>query len=174
MKDIKAKDVPGYEGLYLITSCGKVWSYRSKKFLKPYNDGFGYWKVELCKGGVRKQIKVSRLVLMTYNPVEGMENLDANHIDENKDHNWLSNLNWMTHKENINYGTRNERVAKANSRPVRCVETGEVFESQVSAAAAMGFASSSGIANCLNGRAKTAGGYHWERYYEKKISQNNQ
>jgi hypothetical protein len=66
---------------------------------------------------------------MTYNPVEGMENLDANHIDENKDHNWLSNLNWMTHKENLNHGTRNTRVAKSLAKPVRCVETGEVFDS---------------------------------------------
>ena len=28
------KDIKGYEGLYAITSCGKVWSYHSKKFLK--------------------------------------------------------------------------------------------------------------------------------------------
>lgn len=27
------KDIQGYEGLYAITSCGKVWSYRRKKFL---------------------------------------------------------------------------------------------------------------------------------------------
>lgn len=58
-----------------------------------------------------------------------MEDLDANHIDECKDHNWLSNLNWMTHQENLNYGTRTARAAKALSKPVRCVETGEVFES---------------------------------------------
>lgn len=48
------RDIKGYEGLYLVTSCGKVWSYRTKKFLKPYNDGFGYWKVDLCKDGKRK------------------------------------------------------------------------------------------------------------------------
>ena len=29
------KDIIGYEGLYAITSCGKVYSYRTKKFLKP-------------------------------------------------------------------------------------------------------------------------------------------
>lgn len=28
------KDIKGYEGLYAITSCGKVWSYRRKIFLK--------------------------------------------------------------------------------------------------------------------------------------------
>ena len=27
------KDIPGFEGEYAVTSCGKVWSYKSKKFL---------------------------------------------------------------------------------------------------------------------------------------------
>jgi hypothetical protein len=30
------KDIVGYEGLYAITSCGKVWSYKSKRFIKPH------------------------------------------------------------------------------------------------------------------------------------------
>lgn len=29
------RDIPGYEGLYAATSCGRIWSYRTKKFLKP-------------------------------------------------------------------------------------------------------------------------------------------
>lgn len=29
------KDIKGYEGLYKITSDGKVWSEKSKKWLKP-------------------------------------------------------------------------------------------------------------------------------------------
>lgn len=27
------RDILGFEGLYAVTSCGKVWSYKSKKFL---------------------------------------------------------------------------------------------------------------------------------------------
>ena len=27
------KDIKGYEGLYAVTEDGKVWSYKSKKFL---------------------------------------------------------------------------------------------------------------------------------------------
>jgi hypothetical protein len=48
------KDIPGYKGLYAATSCGRIWSHRRKIFLKPYDDGFGYWKVDLRKNGVRK------------------------------------------------------------------------------------------------------------------------
>lgn len=29
------KDIKGYEGLYAVTSCGKIWSYKRKKFLSP-------------------------------------------------------------------------------------------------------------------------------------------
>ena len=36
-------DIKNYEGLYAITEDGKVWSHRSKKFLKPRNNGHGYF-----------------------------------------------------------------------------------------------------------------------------------
>jgi hypothetical protein len=36
------RDIKGYEGLYAVTSCGKVWSYRRKKFLSPGYDSNGY------------------------------------------------------------------------------------------------------------------------------------
>lgn len=42
------KDIENYEGLYAVTSCGKVYSYRSKKFLKPRNYR-GYLGVVLYK-----------------------------------------------------------------------------------------------------------------------------
>ncbi|MBR5823812.1 MAG: hypothetical protein IKY67_06685 [Paludibacteraceae bacterium] len=52
--------------------------------------------------------RVARLVLETYRPVEGMEKLQANHIKEfEKSNDSLNNLEWMTPKENANYGTRN-------------------------------------------------------------------
>jgi hypothetical protein len=45
------KDIIGYEGLYAITSCGKVWSYRRKRFLKPSLIS-GYPAVCLRKDGI--------------------------------------------------------------------------------------------------------------------------
>lgn len=44
------RDIKGFEGIYAITSCGKVWSYRSKKFIKPY-EWKGYLKVNLYLNG---------------------------------------------------------------------------------------------------------------------------
>lgn len=41
------KDIKGYESKYAITSCGKVWSYKSNRFLKPRVDRDGYLAVGL-------------------------------------------------------------------------------------------------------------------------------
>ena len=53
----------------------------------------------------------------------------------------------------------------ANCRPVRCVETGEVFESIAAAAERIGMYQSS-VSKAVRGKTETAGGYHWE--YEPK------
>lgn len=50
---------------------------------------------------------------------------------------------------------------KVHSRPVRCVETGEVFPSGVAASAAKGLHRTS-VGRVLCGLAKKMGGYHWE------------
>ena len=56
------KDIPGYEGLYAATEDGRIWSYRSKKFLKPSKDRYSYLYVNLYKDGVRKTYRIHRLI----------------------------------------------------------------------------------------------------------------
>lgn len=103
-------DIKGYEGLYAVTSCGKIWSYRKGAFLSPINNG-KYLYVELWKNGKRKRERIHRLVAQAYLP--NPNNLpQVNHKDEVKTHNYLGNLEWCDASYNINYGTRNERVAK--------------------------------------------------------------
>lgn len=155
------RDIPGYEGLYAVTSCGKVWSYKRKIFLKPRKSIGGYLQVCLYKGCDRQFFYIQRLVLETYNPVEEMKKLHANHHDECKEHNYLNNLEWMTCKENINYGTHNERMGKAKGKRVLCVETGVIYSSTREAARQTGIDQSS-ISKACRGIQKTAGGYHWK------------
>lgn len=56
------------------------------------------------------------------------------------------------------------RANNKNSRPVRCVETGEVFRSAQEAARALGKESGNAIMGCCNRKPhyNTALGYHWE------------
>lgn len=104
---------------------------------------------------------VHRLVLSTFNPIENMDVMEVNHKDENKDNNCLDNLEWMTSKENCNYGIRNIKCGKARSTKVRCKETNTIYNSGKEASEKTG-TSRSGISNCLNGKRNKAGGYHWE------------
>ena len=154
------KDIKGYEGLYAVTSCGRVWSYRNQKFLSPGTVGIGYQQVNLCKDGQIKQFLIHRLVAEAYIP--NPENKPTvNHKNECKKENYVNNLEWMTSQENNIYGTRLEKVKKK----VYCIELGETFESMSIAAAAVGLKSVSGVSLCCRGQRETAGGYHW-RYAE--------
>lgn len=154
------KDIIGYEGLYAITSCGKVWSYRSQKFLKPGIVN-GYLQVWLCKGGITTGKYIHSLVAEAYIP-NPLGLTEVNHKDEVKNHNYINNLEWCDRNYNNNYGSRNQRVCK----PVRCIELDRVFESVSQAAQEIGI-SISGISNCCRGRQKTTGGYHWK--YEEVL-----
>ena len=47
------------------------------------------------------------------------------------------------------------------ARRVKCIETKELFDSIAKAAISVGV-SSAGVSDCLHGKQKTAGGFHWE------------
>ena len=114
------KDILGFEGIYQASNLGRVKSlerlnargYRVKeKILKPQINRRGYYQVGLYKQSIGKNYKVHRLVYEAFNG-QIPEGLQVNHINEVKTDNRLENLNLMTHKENVNWGTRNERAGK--------------------------------------------------------------
>ena len=147
------RDIPGYEGLYGITSCGRVWSYKRKIFLKPCKTKDGYLQVTLYKNGKSKRPYVHRLVLETYCPIENANILDVDHIDFNRQNNCLNNLRWLPNMKN--------RGRQQNCKRVLCIETGVIYESTREAARQTGIAQSS-ISQCCNGKLKTAAGFHWQ------------
>lgn len=104
------KDVINYEGLYKISNYGRVISCKkNEKLLKPLNCN-GYLKVVLCKNGKVKNELLHRLVAQHY--IQNPNNYnEVNHKDENKTNNNADNLEWCSHKYNINYGTGNLRRA---------------------------------------------------------------
>src|SRR5699024_7093441 len=94
------KDITGYEGYYQVSDEGNIRSVdrvdlRGRKrdgiTLKPRYDKDGYLRVTLYKNGKGKNKSVHRLVLETFVP--NLNNYpDANHRDEDKTNNELSNL----------------------------------------------------------------------------------
>ena len=157
------RDIPGFEGLYAATSCGKIWSHKSQRFLSPYMSQ-GYLKVDLSKDGKRYKRKVSRLVAMTYIP--NPENKpEVDHIkSEEVLNNCVNNLRWATSAEN----KKNSNVGKKKCcTKIRCVETGVVYKSQSEAARAVGIHRYC-ICCAVNGKNETAAGFHWERVFDKE------
>lgn len=151
------KDVKGYEGLYAITSCGKVWSYKNKKFLKPGIYKKGYLYVNLWKDGGFKTKQIHRLVAEAYIP--NPDNLpQVNHKDENKANNCLQNLEWCDCKYNNNYGTRNEKIKK----PILQFDLKGNFIREWPSATDVGKEVNDAICNCLKGKSKTSLGYIWK------------
>lgn len=160
-------DIKGYEGYYQISNLGNVkrlaGSPKCKKdrILKNAKTTNGYLFVWLQKDGNKKIYRIHRLVLENFNPVENMENLEVNHLDEDKTNNCLDNLQWCTREENLNYGNRAKKYGEARGKKVRCIETGIIYCSTREAERQTGCAHTH-ISNVCKGRARTCGGYHWE------------
>lgn len=154
------KDIKGYEGLYAVTSCGKVWSHRNNKFLKSLTHNNGYLKVNLYDTSRKCHTHMlHRLVAETYLLNPG--NLpQINHKDENKHNNCLTNLEFCSAAYNVNYGTHIQRAAESHSRAIYCVELGLHYKSTTEAAKLLKI-SKGNICSVLKGNRKTAGGYHW-------------
>ena len=96
------KPIIGYENLYKINNYGEVLSLRSNKILKPNNNGIGYFIIQLCKNGKRKNYLIHRLVAEHF--LDNPNNLpEVNHKDEDKSNNFVNNLEWCKHKYNMNY-----------------------------------------------------------------------
>lgn len=75
------------------------------RFLKPKKDRGGYLYVNLAYNGKYKSVKIHRLVALAF--INNPNNLPVvNHIDENKTNNKVSNLEWVTIKDNNKYGSR--------------------------------------------------------------------
>lgn len=155
------RDLRGYEGQYAVTSCGKIWSYITQKFLATYfANGYEYTTLK-----DNTHIKISRAVAEAYLP--NPNNLpQVNHKDEVKAHNYVNNLEWSDSMYNANYGTRNERIGKAHSKKIYCKELDRTFNSQKEAAAELGL-DQGNISRVCRGKANTTGGYHFEFYYEE-------
>ena len=149
---------------YEISSHGRLKSYKVDKangrLIKLKPDRKGYAKVEIddhSEGRIRK-VGIHQLVAQAFIP--NPENKPCvNHIDENKLNNHVSNLNWMTVKENNNHGTRNERAGRSRGKKVHCIETGEIYYSTEEAKRQTGIGH---IGDVCRGNRRVAGGFHWE------------
>lgn len=199
------KPIVGYEGLYEVSNLGNVRSldryaphnhgYKQKikgKVLKQHDNTRGYMYVGLWKNGKQKKFYVHRLVAQAFIP--NTDNLpEVNHKDEIKSNNCVYNLEWVTSKENANYGSRIERFSnKLKGRKLSEETKQKMRQSQPKKKVVQlsldgefikiwnGTRETErnlkinhvGISACCKGKQKTAGGYKW-MYYEDYLTLSN-
>lgn len=140
-------DIKGYEGLYKISSTGEIKSVdRYVKHGRHDNDNlkfikgrilkqdenkkrFGYMQVNLWKNNKGKTFKVHRLVAEHFIPNPN-NHPQVNHIDGDKTNNNISNLEWVTDKENKIHGWENNLYnSEHRKKKIICLENGIIYDS---------------------------------------------
>lgn len=180
-------DIKGYEGIYQISSHGRVkrlahtahyrrepgsrtpktYSY-DEMYIKPHENSAGYLRVTLWKNQEPKRFFVHRLVANYFvDRGEGREVI--NHIDGDKKNNHYKNLEWVTRSENsrhaLELGLYTPNTKGINfPRPVIQLDknTGEVINEFETISDAFRETGVHHISSVCRGERKTAGGYVWK------------
>ena len=177
-----------YEGLYQVSNLGrfKNLNYRNTgkaELLNPGTNKDGYLQVCLSKNGEYKMCLVHRLIAETFLPnpenkpyinhkIEGDKGKKINMVIFNEDgtvNKERTTIEWCTPKENNDYGTRNERVAKANTNGIRSKPvlqlslSGDLIREwpSVGECGRNGF-NKGAVAACCRGEKPQYKGFRWE------------
>lgn len=166
--------VVGYEGKYEVSNTGLVRSVDREVFnrgsgraytlkgqaLKVKKDRDGYLIVSPCVDGVNKYLRVHRVVASAF--LSNPENkAHVNHINGDKSDNSVSNLEWVSHVENMRHAKHNGLLSTKGRAVIGTSLCGvEVRYESVMDAHRSGH-SRNGIHQCLCGNYKTSGGMRW-------------
>lgn len=153
---VMTKAIPFAPG-YSVTSDGHIVNKKCRR-LKPFYAG-EYLAVKIHN----KNRYIHKLVAEAFVP-GCFAGAEINHIDEDKTNNSAENLQWVTHKQNCNHGTRNARAGEKHRKKIAAYKDGKEiarFESLSDAAKQTGVCMAT-IGRVASGRkGATAGGYGW-------------
>ena len=167
------KEINGYEGFF-VSTLGRVkrkeffdteGRYHAEHFVAIINNKkrSGYDYVHLGD----KYKSLSRLVAETFIP-NPLNKPEVNHINGNKYDNTINNLEWVTSLENKQHAWDNGLCnAKHKMQKIKCIETGEIFESVVECSKKMNIDKRS-IFRQLKGEKKIVKGYSFERIHDNE------
>lgn len=174
------KDIIGYQGFYQVSNKGRIRSFKNTKQVKIMKQKVskGYFLIGLTKDKKQKTYSVHRIVATAFIPnINGKP--EVNHINENKLDNSANNLEWVTSKENSNWGSRNQKIKEyMDDHPEKYINfcgtrkriiqidktTGEYireFNSISEIVKEFGYHQGN-ISSCCLGKKKSASGFRWQ------------
>jgi hypothetical protein len=96
------KVIPGFDQ-YSVSTCGRIWSSKTERYLKPDLLRNGYLQVTLRKNSKSKKISVHRVVAETFRGSDMRLDFVVNHIDGDKTNNNVNNLEWRSQSDNLKH-----------------------------------------------------------------------
>lgn len=187
------KEVPDYEGLYMVSTSGRVVSldritctkdgnqrHNKPSLLNPQKEGkAGYYRVNLRKNGKTKTCNIHRLVAMTFIP-NPLNKPEVDHIDTDKTNNNVKNLRWCSAVENMRNPLTMKRMRitvydnitkhKRFTRPVASIKNGNIVKMYPSLRSVLqdGYDPDC-VWNCCNGKSKIHGELQWMYLTSEKL-----
>jgi hypothetical protein len=186
------KDIKDYDGAYQISNHGRVksvsryipsknGSYRktNERILKQKLSKEGYMHITLKRNKKQKTFLVHRLVAEAF--LENNRSLPiVNHIDENKENNFINNLEWCDFSRNALHGSAMEKMIKTRAenegekspkkvigKPFNDSENVIVVE-KLNDVKKYGFHPSA-VSSCCNGKRLSHKGYYWNFTQEDNL-----
>jgi hypothetical protein len=154
---IEWRDVPGFEGLYQVSSAGDLKTVHTGIVKLAPPRGGGYVKSVLWKDGRRTQTGMHRLVALAF--LDGQLD-EVNHKNGDRSDNRVENLEWSTRSHNVSHA---HYVLGTNVKPViaRHIESGvERWFPSIEEAGRNGF-SPACVYRCAHGLRNKHKGYTW-------------
>ena len=159
------KVIDGWER-YEVSDAGRVRNSETGKLLRLRSDKNGYQMITFSIDSRRTTKKIHRLVAEAFIPNDGNKP-QVNHKDGNHRNNHVENWEWCTSSENHLHAYkilgrvvhRSEKSGREKKK-VLCVDTGEVYESAMEAARAVGGKQGALSSVCRNER-NTYKGKRW-------------
>lgn len=160
-------DIKGYEGIYQISTDGKVYSAKGLRGTEYAKNG--YERVSLWKEGKGKHFLIHRLVAMAFIPnPDGL--LIVNHKDGNKRNNHVDNLEWCDLSHNMMHAYSMGLINPHTTKVVQYTKNHKKVKEWNSISEAcknLGLHHGLVVAVCKH-RRKTTGGYIW-RYVNDNL-----